>query len=448
MISLILFGVFYYFTVVDDFYAPLITSFLLLKELNDTITNSSNYTIMESQQRLYKLYQSLHDEFNKDNKIYTNTCRIDSIQFNRGGLGNRIQRYWYIRSLCFWANKKCLIHKFQNGSTYIGKGFFDYLPLKLTNYSIIQQYYNHIFQSHSKDLQQTINQFIELKRNCTLLFSQCDMRSSPYIWRYPPADHCIYNKLFHLIQQYDLDNTFYRYNYTVKGQLINFKYSQCDITVQHRCGDVLLHPRSCRMFSYQHYEKAIQMALDKYQNYTDIHCINENANTRRYSLNIISQFNTSGAHTYGDIRLSQFCFNLLSKYKKRLENEYEIVKRFYNVKLINNDVSNDLWLIYRTPIVIYSTGSTFARSIASARSINDKYLNVFSTMHCKGCDYKGFDPMKKYDNQKDICIHGCKTLLNMEPFFEIHKIGSLTQLRNETYQQLLTSQLMNISQKI
>ena len=358
---------------------------------------------------------------NKDSKIYNYVCELTRKRYNIGGTGNILLRYMTMRSLCFWSNKQCLLPK-MNGNTV-----FNYLP---RNINTNKPYYYELLNNIKSN--ETINEFISLQKYCSNEFSKCNYRDNPT--GYPPAVNCWReNEFFNEIMRIDMEQAFMDYNSNT-NKLMEFDVLQCDITIHQRCGDILIYPTIYYQFlKYNFYVKSIQDALLKYQSNNNINCADIfNKHNKRFNINIISQINSNGLHSRKERRAIKICHNVLTQYKLKLENEMDIIKQMYNVHLINNDKTNDQYLMYQSPILIAGE-STFNWILQMTRSVNPNKL----TLATKRCNDTECIILK----DKDICFDGCGFKADLVAFTQKHNIND--KFKSEKTYQLLLQYLLN-----
>ena len=329
----------------------------LLNEHQNNNNNSSNYTDtknINNTKNINELTTEFYNSQTWDSIIVSRPCMISS---SSGHLGNSIRRYMQVRAVCFWSKKGCKFPSFAaHGS------IFNELCNEMSMDDTKKEW------KYALDQITDMNSF-ELFKNYTIkcnLIQQCNFRQNQI--QYGRANICWEkNKFFNYHILREVTVLFDKH----KDELMTFNVTKCDITIHQRCGDIINLASPYRFLAYNNYSNGIKTAIKNYKSQTNIDCT-ENIGNKKYNLNIISQLNSNGIHHDNERITLTICNQYLSNVKTKLSNEFEFIKNNYNINLINNDINNDQYLMFISPIFIYSE-STFTQLVRHARySSNNK----------------------------------------------------------------------------
>ena len=271
--------------------------------------------------------------------------------------------------------------------TFKGESFVQHLSSNWSELADQQTDYDFIRTSLESAVE--FHEFRTHHKFCREGLSQCNMSivnygtSKPFhFYGVPSWTNCSHeNKFFQRIMKRDVEQAIRDYNDSVlnvtqKVMSFNaistvFPVSECDITIHMRCGDSVsigqwYHP----FHKFERYSQDISSAVQLYRERTGVDC-SVASDHRQSHLNIISQFEKAGfnidSRERNQTKIAEYCYQLIQDLGHALQTRQQImVQGKYETRLVNNDINNDLWLMYQSPIAIF-TWSTFPWTPRSMR---------------------------------------------------------------------------------
>ncbi len=126
---------------------------------------------------------------------------------------------------------------------------------------------------------------------------------------------------------------------------------------------------------FERYSQEITSAVELYRERTGTDCTVPD-HQHPYHLNIISQINEEGVHDEIERKMQPFCRGLIQGLGDAMLSKHTVIRSGeYSVRLVNRAVTNDLWLMYKSPILLL-TYSTFPQQIRSIRDAEDHKVTI------------------------------------------------------------------------